>query len=249
VRARRQPPLALARALVLALALAGAGCRAAPESPAQATPARLGLMTSLPIYWHEARNVGELLRNDEEPGLARQALETRFALDPIDALEPEVLHRYERLLLAQPRALSPAENVALDEWVRDGGRLLLFADPMLTSHSEFGLGDKRRPQDVILLSPILKHWGLALSFDPDQPEPDRVVEAASGAVPVALPGKLSVLPGGSCEISGDGILARCRIGRGIVTILADAAVLDEAPGGDTSPRRRAILALVALAFD
>lgn len=249
MRARKQPPLALSRALVLALALAGAACRAAPEDPAQAATDRLGLMTSLPIYWPEAHNVGELLRNDEKPGLARQALETRFALEPIDALTPEVLRRYDRMLLAQPRALAPAENVALDAWVRNGGRLLLFADPMLTSHSDFALGDKRRPQDVILLSPILTHWGLTLTFDPDQREAERVVQLAGSAVPVALAGKFSILPGGSCEISGEGILARCRIGRGTVTVLADAAVLDDASDGDADPSREAILALTRIAFD
>lgn len=47
------------------------------------------------------------------------------------------------------------ENVALDDWVRAGGARALFADPLLTFNSRFSIGDRRRPQDVATLSPIL----------------------------------------------------------------------------------------------
>jgi hypothetical protein len=241
----------LARALAplaLALAVGSAGCRASPD-PQPDGAARLALMTTLPIYWPEAESVGKLLQSPSDPSQARQTLETRFVLEPVDTLEAETLRGHDRLLLAQPRALAAVENVALDKWVRDGGRLLLFADPMLTHHSHFGIGDKRRAQDVILLSPILTHWGLALAFDPEQPAAERTVDAAGIAVPVALAGRLAVLPGGRCEIAGEGTLARCQIGRGSVTILADAAVLDDAEGTSSEPRRAAVLALASLAFD
>lgn len=235
--------------LALALALAGAGCRAATETRADEPPRRLGLMTTLPIYWPEAHGVGELLQSPGEPSQARQVLETRFVLEPLDTLEGETLRGYDGLMLAQPRVLSPAENVALDRWVREGGRLLLFADPMLTQHSHFAIGDKRRAQDVILLSPILTHWGLSLTFDPGQPATERTADAAGLAVPVALAGKFGVLPGGTCEILGAGVLARCPIGQGWVTVLADAAVLEEHPSDDEVLRRDALLGLAVLAFD
>ena len=67
-------------------------------------------------------------------------------------------------MMIQPRPLSPQENVALDNWVAAGGRLLLFADPALTEDSAFAIGDRRRPQDVVLLSPILARWGLELEL-------------------------------------------------------------------------------------
>ena len=211
--------------------------------------APLGLMTTLPIYWPEAHDAGEMLQARETPAQVRETLETRFELVPLDTLEAQTLRGHERLLLAQPRALSPIENVALDEWVRAGGRLLLFADPMLTHHSHFGVGDKRRAQDVVLLSPILTHWGLQLSFDPAQPPAERHVEMAGVEVPVALAGTLDILPGGRCELSGEAILASCRIGRGSVTVVADAALLDEAEDGASRRRSEAILRLTALAFD
>lgn len=236
-------------ALGLALAGAGAGCRAAADDPPRFENPRLGLMTTLPIYWPEAADVGELLQRGEQPGQIRQTLETRFAIEPIDTLEAEVLRGYDRLILAQPRALSPAENVALDGWVRQGGRLLLFADPMLTRHSQFGIGDKRRAQDVILLSPILTHWGLELTFDPDQPPAQREIDGPTAAVPVALAGSFGLLPGSGCTLSGQGVLAQCMIGRGTVTILADAAVLDEPESDDSDLRRNALLSLIDFAFN
>ena len=81
-----------------------------------------------------------------------------------------MLSHVTRLLLAQPRALSGPENVALDAWVRGGGHLLLFADPMMTGESRFGIGDRQRPQDVILLSPILNRWCRDPQFDQNQPQ-------------------------------------------------------------------------------
>lgn len=234
--------------LALVLALASTGCRVSPDPVAPPAPPRLGLMTTLPLYWAEAASVGELVQGTEAPGWVRQALETRFVLAPLDTLEDTALAGLDRLMLAQPRALTPAENVALDAWVRRGGRLVLLADPMLTRESRFGIGDKRRPQDVVLLSPILTHWGLALAFDPDQPETERTVDVAGNSLPVAVAGTLSVLPGGSCEIAGKGVLARCRIGKGSVTVLADAAILDDAEPGAAEQRRAALLTLLQTAI-
>lgn len=237
----------LARTLApLALALATPACHAAPDAPDAEPRPRLGLMTTLPIYWPETGDVAEVLRAGDEGSWVRQALEAEFELEPLDTLDRAALAKLDRLLLAQPRVLSPAENVALDDWVRAGGRLLLLADPMLTRHSRFGIGDKRRPQDVALLSPILAHWGLELRFDPDQPEGEHGAELGGARMPVDLSGTLAILPGGSCAIESEGLLARCGIETGQVTILADAAVLDDPP---TELRRSGLRALARLAFD
>ena len=131
------------------------------------------------------------------------------------------------LLLAQPRALSPAENVALDDWLRAGGHLLLFADPLLTGESSFPIGDRRRPQDVNLISPILDHWGLSMAFDDERQLGYSLVPAMGTPIPVNLPGALTVHQGeGSCELLAADVLASCEIGQGKVVLLADAALLD-----------------------
>lgn len=206
--------------LLLALASAcGAQGSEAAEKPA------LGLMGTIPVYWGEAGEVGDLLRGGAATHWARDRLEAHYTLEPLDALTPEALAGVRYLLMAQPRGLGGAENVALDDWVRKGGHLLLFADPMLTGGSRFAIGDRRRPQDVILLSPILSHWGLEMEFDVEAPEGLVLVDDGGVAIPVNRPGHF-VKHDGDCALTGQDTVAHCRIGAGEATVVADAAVLD-----------------------
>lgn len=191
----------------------------------------LSVMGTIPLYWGEAGEIDDLLQGRAQPHWARAVLEKRHTLHPIGLLDRAGLQDQQYLLLAQPRALAAAENVALDDWVRGGGRLLLFADPMMTGESRFSLGDRRRPQDVALLSPILARWGLRLEFVDDQPPGVRLGEIAGQAVPVNLPGRLVLVTGApengvACTLEAAGLAASCAIGRGRVLVLADAAVLD-----------------------
>jgi hypothetical protein len=242
---------ALAPAMALALSVTASGCGAASEPPAprQTAQPTLGLLSSLPIYWGVAADFGAALKTDADPGWVRAALEERYALRPLDTLDEESLRGLAIVLLAQPRPLSPEENVALDKWVRGGGRLLLFADPMLTAHSDYPLGDRRRPQDVVLLSPILRHWALELRLDNDQPGGERTVGSGNDAVPVEMAGHFEHLPGGACTLSLEAVLAECGLGKGRVTILADAAVLDGEGDPDFLSHRAALHALASRAFD
>jgi hypothetical protein len=234
--------------------LAGAGLVAgadrsgapAPSATPQGQPPPLGLMGTIPLYWGEAEGLGDIIDGEAEPHWARARLEQYYRLHPLAALTEEALSGLDFLLLAQPRALSPAENVALDTWVRGGGRLLLFADPLLTGESRFGIGDRRRPQDVILLSPILGRWGLALEFVEDQSAGPKLREIAGQAVPVNLPGRFAPAVQAGCTMESGGLLADCAIGKGRVVVLADAALLDlHHPAPEAAP---ALTMLVARAF-
>ena len=214
--------------LIAAIAAFAWSADSAPKRP-------LGLFTSLPIYWNESASVSEALDGPGEPHWVRTRLERDYELVPLDALEDGELARLDALVMAQPRPLAPQENVALDAWVRQGGRLLLFADPLLTEGSRFPLGDRRRPQDVVLLSPILARWGLQLTFDEDQAEGERAISYGSVIVPDHLGGRLQLIKPGApakCQLAGEGLLAECDIGKGRVLIVADAALLeaDRAPG-------------------
>ena len=188
----------------------------------------LGLFTSLPIYWPESGGIGETLDGGLAEHWARTALEAEHRLVPLDSLDEE-LAGLDRMIMAQPRPLAPAENVALDDWVRAGGRLLLFADPFLTEHSRFLLGDKRRPQDIVVLSPILRRWGLELRFDEDQSESERTVAFAGVGIPVQLSGTFAKVPSSApsrCVLEAEALIARCQVGKGSVVLIADAALLD-----------------------
>lgn len=219
------------RSSKLAAALAMACCAAPALAQEQDERPALALMGTVPIYWGEAADLGETLTGEAPPHWARAVLERDFVLAPVDYLSAENLARYDYLLMAQPRGLSAEENVALDAWVRDGGRLLLFADPMMTGDSRFGVGDRRRPQDVALLSPILAHWGLELAFDSGQDEGLHDADHFGDPLPVNMRGQWSYVtaePGTAreCNIPGDALLAHCRIGAGQALLVADAAMLD-----------------------
>ena len=122
--------------------------------------------------------------------------------------------------VAHPLAQSAENLVVLDDWVRSGGRVLLLADPMLEWPSKRPLGDPLRPPPMFMDTGLLAHWGLRL--DP----PDE-----RGPAPRKLGGYdiLTVSPGGlagRCSISADRLVARCRIGKGEASVVADADLLD-----------------------
>lgn len=250
---------AFSRSIVAAMLVLTAcgGSSASPATEEQAVSAadrpRVGLFTTLPILWAETGDMSEMLNGSGERSWAGNALQEHAQLLPLDTLEAEALAGQQRILLAQPRPLAPTENVALDDWVRAGGRALIFADPMLTRHSRFHIGDRRRPQDVVLLSPILARWGLALEFDDTQPDGERMADTGGKGLPVNLAGTFVASPGGEsaeCTISDAGLIARCAIGKGAVTLVADAALLDWEGEGDVPDSRAASLAqLTAEALD
>lgn len=233
----------MALALVAATAWLARGRAADRDGP-------VGLFTTLPILWNEANDIAGMLKAEDGPHWARAALSGRGPISALDTLAgpggSSPLDRLGRLVIAQPRPLSPDENVALDGWVRGGGRLLLLADPALTAESAFAVGDPRRPQAVVLLSPILTRWGLELHFDDAQPYGERMGEVMGAAVPVNLPGRFSTRGQGNCKLWGEGLAASCAIGKGRVIAVADAAVLDRDDPAGT--RAKALNGLLDAAF-
>ena len=207
----------------------------------------VGLFTTLPILWAESGDVGDLVSSRAEPHWARNVIEKAGPIVPLDDLaQPGRLAPLHRIVMAQPRPLSPSENVALDHWVRGGGRLLLFADPMVTGDSAFALGDPRRPPTTVLLSPILGRWGLELRYDERQPFGQHTGKALGIAVPVNLAGSFALGPGSTCVLSDGGLAADCPIGKGRVLVLADAALLQQ--DGASAERVEALGKLLETAF-
>lgn len=201
---------------------------------------QLGLVTSLPIYWAESPSIESMLADGQEPHWVRGKLEQTYQLQPLDTLAQvsgdgtpsDALAKLDYLLLAQPAAMPPADLVALDSWVRGGGRALIFADPMLTEESLFGFGDKRRPQDIVTIDPLLARWGLRLAFDGDQRAGPRIVglsDPYAAETLVDLPGAFILLDGpdaaADCTIRSEGLVADCSVGSGKVLLVADAAIL------------------------
>jgi hypothetical protein len=85
--------------------------------------------------------------------------------------------------------------------------MVLLADPQLQWESSRPLGDKFRPPFVYPDTGLLAHWGLTL---------------APGSDPAGM-GRLAAT-GSNCTVDAGASVARCRIGRGRVVVLADADV-------------------------
>ena len=199
------------RVAALALLIAAPAC--SNEAPPAPKPPEIHLITSLPLLF------GEQFSLEGERPAVTNWLEQRYRLTAIDL--PSQLPRRATLLMVQPRALPAEELVALDTWVRRGGRLLLLADPRLEWPSERPLGDKLRPPPMYPDTGLLGHWGLRLD------SPERAGPVTIGPVTYGSPGTLVAI-GSNCAVD-HGIAARCRIGRGRATIVADADWLRDGP--------------------
>ncbi|GIX18945.1 MAG: hypothetical protein KatS3mg120_0621 [Erythrobacter sp.] len=244
---------ALAAALIALLVIGCARAPAAPHEGAERT--RLGLMTSLPLYWPLGAGVGEIASGRAALPWQRAALEQAYELAPLDTLAPIPAHAPDapetdplagltRLAVIQPRGLSPADNVALDGWVRKGGRLLLVLDPALTGEYDLPLGDPRRPADTALIPPVVARWGLAIAFDESERPEVRRARLGEAGLPLALAGRITLGKGAKgCTLTAAGAAARCRIGKGQVTLIADAALFEHAElAGEGGAALRALVA-------
>jgi hypothetical protein len=215
-RARLRALAIAAAVILLAVVIAFALVPRAPAPVSRAPSERptLLLLTSLPLVFPEQF----ALEGGGSPAL--QALASRYKVAPISVASPAELAKGRLLLMAHPLAQPAEDLVALDEWVRRGGRLLLLADPMLEWPSQRPLGDPLRPPAMFMDTGLLAHWGLGL----ESPAARGRKPARLGGYEVVTdsPGALS----GQCAVSADRLVAHCRIGKGRATVVADADLLD-----------------------
>lgn len=223
-------------AVLGALAIAGmtlVSSRDLAPPPATVGKPRLMLLTSLPIAFGEKFGID----GNGSPALA--ALEQRFVVEPIAVADSASLRPGGLLLMAQPLAQPAEALVDLDSWVRSGGRVVVLADPLLEWPSERPLGDKLRPPVAFSDTGLLGHWGLTL-FLPDERGPKQL-PLGNYRVLTASPGSLS----GACEIGTSGLVARCSVGKGRATVIADADFLNVGgPGALDGPTAENLAALV-----
>ncbi|CAN5483413.1 hypothetical protein BH10PSE12_BH10PSE12_06480 [soil metagenome] len=185
----------------------------------------LAVMTALPLFWGDVGLDGGQTGSLRSPAPAMIALGRHFKIVPVN--DGRGLSPYGRLLLAQPRLLVPTELVAIDAWVRAGGRAVVLADPLLAWPMRMALGDRRRPPVTSLLDPLLTHWGLRLeAVDQSAAGMTRRFLADRSLLPVAAASRFS-RAGKGCSLIENGLIALCRIGRGQVRLIADADLLDD----------------------
>ena len=189
-------------AALAAWAVAGSSDRLGPRPEAERPS--LALVTSLPLVF------GEQFGLDDGGSPALTRLEQRYNVVPIGVADVQNLQGQRLLLMAHPRAQPAEVLVQLDQWVQGGGKLLLLADPKLDWPSSRPIGDRLRPQPAFADTGLLAHWGLKLS-GPEAGSADTSGHLASS---------------GNCIVVGAGMIARCPIGRGWATVIADADFLN-----------------------
>lgn len=225
--------------LLAALGVRTAYDRAAYPSADAASRPRLAVLTSLPIVWGEALSGGSegfaaALDGRAQSAPALAALERRFAVNMLDAIDarslPKPTDRDAVLFLAHPKAFSPAELVALDGWIRQGGKALILADALLVWEPPFAIGDARNPPVTSLLTPMLDHWGLELALSAH--DNMKFAQIWDEGEPLVLPAsgyfvERREADGVSCSLSRGGIRADCAVGKGRVILLTDADMLQD----------------------
>ncbi len=219
------------------LAIAAGWLTPAMYAPARSgTTPRLAIVSGVPIEWSGPADMTAILDNSAQQSPLLPAFAARFSVVQPDVIDAARLKGVDVLLLAHPRALQPAELVAIDRWVRDGGRALILADALLSWPPDYPLGDRRNPPITSLLTPMLGHWGLAL--DPPASDGDDVFMAGGSRVHALSTGRFHTT-GRDCAIALAGRSAECRLGRGRAVLIADADLLNPVlwSGGGASAAR------------
>lgn len=194
------------------------------RTPAPGHRPKVTMMTALPLTWsRQALDMSAVLAGRAEPAPIMSAMAPYFDVTAVDAIDPAALSRTDILWLAHPPALPPEQLVAIDRWVRGGGRALILADGLLASDGQFPLGDPRNPPVTSLLTPLLDHWGLTLAAPGRVEQVSRQIERWQ--IGMVAPGRFTAA-GPDCVVQSNGLLAECRIGQGRVLLLADADWLD-----------------------
>lgn len=221
--------LLISGAAALALIPRDRGGHLAPR--AEARKPVLMVLTTLPLLFPEEFAL------EGGGSKALTALESRYRVTPIGTTDAASLRQGRLLLMAHPLAQPADALVDLDHWVREGGRVMLLADPKLDWPSVRPLGDKLRPPPSFADTGLLKHWGLTVAAPAESGPQQR--ELAGRHVLTVSSGTLS----GSCDIDQGGFVARCSLEKGKAAVVADADFLNvEDVDGPTESNLDALLA-------
>ncbi|MEO8777763.1 MAG: Gldg family protein [Rhodanobacter sp.] len=131
----------------------------------QAHKPLIGVLSSLPVEGDPALGV--------QPWAVMQQLEQLFEIKTLDATQlKHVDSKLKVLLLIHPRQLPPAAQYAIDQYVMDGGNLVVFVDPdSELDSSSLAPTAAGLPAHASDLPRLFAAWGV--SYDPRQVVLDR----------------------------------------------------------------------------
>jgi hypothetical protein len=158
----------------------------------------------------------------DDPALARLTAAGPVSL--VDSLADHVPPPGGALLLAHPRALAPQELVAVDAFVRGGGRAVVLADALSGWPARHPLGDPRNPPVTSLLTPLLDHWGVTLAAAPAAEGAALPADVDGARLRLFSAGRFDRFPP-QCQTFAGRRVARCPIGDGEAWLVGDADLL------------------------
>lgn len=192
------------------------------------TKNKLALMSSIPLILGEV-DVEQMARGESDPSAAYLLLKQYYDIVPIDTIDDR-LSEVKLLLLAQARPLSASELVAVDQWVRQGGNIIILSDVALQWPSDYALGDKRRPLFTSLLSPLFVYWGLEQLFLIEDIN-EQMISLGDYNVTTVTPSEWALIENDSqnvdCKLSDNRFEANCRVGKGKAILIGDSDFIND----------------------
>lgn len=189
---------------------------------------KLALMSSIPLILGEV-TVEQMARGESNPSAAYLLLKEYYDIVPIDSIDDR-LSQVNMLLMAQTRPLSASELVSVDQWVREGGQIVILSDVALQWPSDYALGDKRRPTFTSLLSPLFSYWGLEQLLLLKESE-ELSIPLDKYNVTTVTPSEWGLLESGSqgvdCSLSNNGFEANCHVGKGKAILIGDSDFIND----------------------
>ncbi len=189
---------------------------------------KLGLMTSIALILGDV-SVEQMAQGKSNPSAAYLSLKAHYDIIPIDAVDDR-LSQFNLLLLAQTRPLSSSELVAVDEWVRKGGHIIILSDAALQWPSDYALGDKRRPIFASLLSPLFAHWGIEQLLLLEDPEELRIA-LGDYNITTVTPSEWRLIESDAkdvdCRLNNNKFEADCKVGEGRAILIGDSDFIND----------------------
>lgn len=121
----------------------------------------VGLVSSLPL----SGGFDPVQNRMTEPWIISSQISSLFDLRNLDVIEDEVDSEVDVLLLVHPKAASPRQLYAFEQFLFRGGRALVFLDPLAEADPATPPGGAMAgmPADrSSSLEPLLSHWGLEM---------------------------------------------------------------------------------------
>lgn len=209
-------------AAILWFAAGHAALAALYKEPASSTP--VTMLSGLPLRWAGEGDLAAMLQRGaaDDPALIRLEQTHKIAL--VDSLADHVPPAGAALLLAHPRALAPQDLVAIDAFVRGGGRAVILADALSGWPAPHPTGDSRNPPVTSLLTPLLDHWGITLGAAPAGETAAQALDVDGRRLRLFSAGRFEALPS-SCTAQAGARILRCRVGAGEAWLVGDADLL------------------------